>query len=85
MKLSMVDTIPKTMEPDTLYVSLKYNTASHLCPCGCGEAAPIPINIADGWKFSKASETDFSLHPSISKPWGCKSHYWIQHGQVRMC
>lgn len=49
-KVELVDwfnkeaTIPKKLEHGVLYYSQKYNTAIHLCACGCGNQTVTPIS-----------------------------------------
>lgn len=77
-----VEEIPAEKEPGTLYVSLEFAVASHLCPCGCGSV--IVTRLApNGWSVTFNGET-VSLRPSIGN-WSlaCKSHYWIKNNQIR--
>lgn len=81
IKLQHVDSMPKVLEPEILYVSLKYGTAAHLCPCGCGEKIRTPLGSVD-WRLTDG-KLGPSLYPSIGnwqKP--CRSHYWIRNGKI---
>lgn len=82
MRHQFVEYIPEAIEPDTLYVSLEYNTAVHKCACGCGVEVVTPLSPRE-WGITYDGET-VSLDPSIGN-WSfpCKSHYIIRHGQVR--
>lgn len=73
--------MPKDLDPGFLYVSAEFETAAHLCPCGCGEKVVTPIGKG-GWTFvdSAAGPT---LTPSVySHQLPCRSHYWITNGAV---
>lgn len=76
-----VEFIPSPLEPGTIYVSMEYATASHLCCCGCGEKVVTPFSPTD-WSLLFDGDT-ISLTPSIGN-WGykCRSHYWIREGRV---
>lgn len=76
-----VEYIPESLNRDTLYVSMVYATATHLCCCGCGEEIVTALSPTD-WKLTFDGET-ISLHPSIGN-WGlpCRSHYWIRRSRV---
>ena len=63
---TFVEEIPQLLEPATCYVSIRYATAAHLCPCRCGHEVNTPISPTD-WALTFDGET-VSLHPSISKP-----------------
>lgn len=77
-----VEVIPETIEPGTLYISVDFATAVHLCECGCGLEVVTPLSRTD-WKMIYDGEA-VSLHPSIGN-WSfpCRSHYWIRDGQVQ--
>jgi len=75
--------IPYLLRTGTLYVSEKYNTVAHLCPCGCGEDVFIPIG-EPGWKLF-LNEGKVTLSPSLQHRFKCRSHYFIEDNQVRWC
>jgi Family of unknown function (DUF6527) len=73
---SFLQTIPLQIEDGILYISMRFHTASHKCPCGCGSKIVTPLSPA-GWTLIYDGKT-ISLEPSIGN-WSipCKSHYWI--------
>lgn len=77
-----VETIPTQLEEGTLYISVRYRTASHLCPCGCRSRVVTPIK-PPRWHLYFDGRT-VSLWPSIGR-WQlpCQSHYWIEHDTIR--
>ena len=76
-----VDGIPTDLDEGTLYVSIRYRTAVHLCACGCGNKVVTPIKPAR-WHLSYNGET-VSLSPSIGNwQFPCRSHYWIRDDGV---
>jgi Family of unknown function (DUF6527) len=77
-----VETIPETIEPGILYVSMSLASSIHLCACGCGQEVITPLSPTD-WKLYYDGE-NVSLEPSIGN-WGftCRSHYWLRGGKVR--
>ena len=82
MKHVFVDTIPQEAKDGVLYISLKYGTAIHKCPCGCGNEIVTPFDEICGWILSYNGKT-VSLSPSIGN-WDlpCKSHYWIKNDNI---
>ena len=77
LKLAFVETIPylPEMEEDTLYVSLRFATLSHLCPCGCGRLVDLSLDPATR---SLTYDGEFlTLRPSIGVKFPCRSHYSI--------
>lgn len=76
-----VEFIPEQLATGTLYVSMEYATASHLCCCGCGEKVVTPFTPID-WRMTFDGET-VSLRPSVGN-WEqqCQSHYVIDRNRV---
>lgn len=76
-----VETMPDSIEPGMLYLSMEYATATHRCCCGCGEEVVTPFSPAQ-WQMSFDGDA-VSLHPSIGN-WNlrCRSHYVVSAGRV---
>lgn len=77
-----VVSVPDELEPGILYVSIKYDTTIHLCACGCRNQVVLPLHPT-AWRLTYDGET-VSMTPSVGN-WSfpCRSHYWIDGGQVR--
>lgn len=76
-----VEFIPEALEPGCLYISRRFNTASHLCCCGCKSRVVTPLNPSK-WQLIDHGKS-VSLYPSIGNgSLHCKSHYFINHGNV---
>lgn len=76
-----VDFIPEKLEPGQLYISLEYNTANHLCACGCGNEVVTIIGPADSSITYNGKGVSISTSIGNSN-FPCKSHYWISDNQV---
>lgn len=64
---------PEHLQPGVPYVSEEYETALHLCVCGCGGevATPLRPRAPAGWTLAEAT-----LRPCIgNQAWACRSHY----------
>lgn len=81
-----VDNIPEQSElkEGIIYISRKYETAIHLCACGCGMQTVTPFG-AGGWKLTVDGDK-VSLSPSIGN-WNfpCKSHYFFRENKIVWC
>jgi hypothetical protein len=77
-----VKSVPEQLESGVLYVSIEYDTTIHLCACGCGNQVVLPLHPT-AWRLTYNGET-VSMAPSVGN-WSfpCRSHYWIERGQVR--
>lgn len=73
--------MPEKLEPDVIYISLRFGLVSHNCCCGCGNEVVMPL-APSGWELTYNGET-VSLWPSIGN-WGlpCRSHYIITRSTV---
>ena len=82
MNHKFVEYIPKEIEEDIIYVSVKFKTVVHTCPCGCKEKIVTPLSPA-AWELTFNGET-ISLYPSIGN-WKlkCRSHYWIKNNKIK--
>lgn len=77
-----VEFIPDKLADGTIYISVKYATAAHMCCCGCGQEVVTPI-APTGWSLTFDGKT-ISLNPSIGNwSYPCKSHYWIIRNRVQ--
>lgn len=58
--------------------------AAMICPCGCGETLKMGLmpDQRPRWTVSEHNDGSVSLHPSVWRKVGCKSHFWIKHGEI---
>lgn len=81
LDLEFVDAFPKQRKEWTLYVSIPFATAMHLCCCGCGNEVVTPLSPTD-WKMT-FDGVSIWLHPSIGNwDFPCRSHYWIRKSGI---
>ena len=82
IRLERVDFIPTELSEGVFYFSAEFQTATHLCCCGCLERVITPIGLSD-WSLTIDKNNDVTLHPSVGN-WeqDCRSHYWIKRGKV---
>jgi len=76
-----VEFIPKELEEGVLYISKRFNTASHRCCCGCGTKIVTPLRETE-YRLTEQGDR-VSLDPSIGN-WNhpCQSHYFIRDNSV---
>jgi hypothetical protein len=79
--LVRVRSIPPILKEGHLYVSLKFLTSCHLCPCGCGSKVVTPLGR--GYWNITLKLFSATLTPSIGN-WTlpCRSHYFIKNNKV---
>ena len=76
-----VEFIPKELENDVIYISIRFKTIVHKCVCGCGNKTVTPLSPTD-WRLIFNGKY-ISIEPSIGN-WSfpCESHYWIINNHV---
>lgn len=80
-----VGTVPRPLKPGILYVSERFQTAIHLCACGCDLETVTPFSRPDDWKYTREGDL-VTLDPSIGNfQFPCKAHYYIRQNQVHWC
>lgn len=82
LEILYIDELPKSIKENTLYISEKYKTCTHICPCGCSKEIPIPIRGKQFWNLS-VDGGKVSLSPSILNR-SCKAHYFIRSNKFVM-
>ncbi len=76
--------IPKTLDEGILYISKEFETAIHLCACGCKKQVVTPL-WGDGWTLTE-KDGKVTLKPSMGNWKGEKhSHYYITDNQIEWC
>jgi len=79
-----VETIPidsTDIKEEILYISMKYNTLVHRCPCGCGGLSEIGLHPATRSLIYDGQNV--TIEPSIGvQALPCKSHYWIRKNRI---
>jgi Family of unknown function (DUF6527) len=82
LRHEFVECIPTELKEGTVYISIRFATVSHLCPCGCKNKVVTPLKPTD-WKLIFDGKT-VSLHPSIGNwSFACRSHYWVTNNRVQ--
>ncbi|MCA2250816.1 hypothetical protein JF729_23840 [Mycobacterium intracellulare] len=74
------DSIPARLEPGNLYISMLYETAVHLCACGCATRVVTPFGPHD---WSLTFDGTVSLRPSVGNgQQPCRSHYYVRKDRI---
>lgn len=81
IRLQYAHYMPQQLEPGVLYVSKSFDTAAHLCACGCGSKIRTPLSPSE-WALEE-NKNGPTLYPSVGN-WQitCQSHYWIRDGKI---
>ncbi len=57
------------------------------CPCGCDETIELMIapEAKPNWTVQVDAVSRPTLHPSVWRQKGCRSHFWMRAGRIRWC
>ena len=85
-----VEELPDTIKPNVIYIAGENEYlwfAAMLCPCGCGETLYMNLQTETRpcWKITIHSEGTVTMHPSVWRQVGCRSHFFIRHGLIQWC
>ncbi len=61
--------------------------AAMICPCGCGATLHMSL-LPDGhprWEIIRHKNGTISLHPSVWRTQGCRSHFFLREGRIIWC
>jgi hypothetical protein len=86
-KTRFVDEVPNTLDSKIIYIieNKGYRwKAVMICPCGCNKILHMNLikDYNPSWKFEINKKKTITLHPSINRTVGCKSHFFIRKGKV---
>ncbi len=61
--------------------------AAVLCPCGCRKEIYLSLIPDDrpSWRFTEHEDGTVSLHPSVWRVRGCRSHFVLRRGEIHWC
>lgn len=57
------------------------------CPCGCGATIELMVipEASPRWSVSTDHTRRPTLHPSVWRKSGCRSHFWVRGGRIVWC
>ena len=82
-----VSDLPDRLENGEVYVigDGEYDwSAAMLCPCGCGNVLEMNLlpDAKPVWSITVGPDQSVTLHPSVWKKTGCRSHFFLRNGTV---
>ena len=82
------EALPDQLSQRTLYIVQEdgFNEqAAMLCPCGCRRV--LHMNLLPDelpcWRLTRHDDGTATLHPSVWRKKGCRSHFWFGRGRVQ--
>ncbi len=58
-----------------------------LCPCGCAAVIQLCVlpESRPNWTVTTHIDGKLSLHPSVWRTTGCRSHFFLRAGRIEWC
>src|SRR5881275_3049728 len=84
-RISYVEELPDVITGGQLFVVGENGfpwCAAMICPCGCGETLQMSL-LLEGrprWTFEEHNDCTPTLHPSVWRQMGCRSHFFLRKG-----
>ncbi len=74
-----VNSIPDKLDENVVYNCYSDRRIDLICHCGCGAVISLNtlLDASPKWNI-----VDNTIHPSISRIYGCRSHFSIKNGIV---
>lgn len=84
------DTPPDHIKDGVLVIAREEGelwAAAFMCPCKCGERIELALapEVRPFWRLTSVRKKSATLHPSVWRNVGCKSHFWVRNGRIRWC
>lgn len=79
------DDLPARMRPRVVYMlGMPVWRVAFICPCGCNEPVELCLmkEVRPHWQAATDDAGRITLHPSVWKKGGCRSHYFLREGRI---
>lgn len=85
-----VEELPRRISGGVVYIVGENGhvwAAAMICPCGCGETIHMNLlpEARPRWTFEQHTDRSVSLHPSVWRQKGCRSHFFVRRGAIVWC
>ncbi len=91
-KLAIVnaDTPPEHLQNRNLILAREDDedwAVAFRCPCGCGDRLELQLipEAKPHWVLHRDERGHPTLHPSVWRKTGCRSHFWLRSGRIFWC
>ena len=87
LRTEVVQDFPDAFDPSRVYLVGEDRvpwSAALLCPCGCGAEIRVSLvkNDRPRWRVKRHFNGTVTLHPSIWRSKGCRSHFFLRRGRI---
>lgn len=84
------DTPPMDLSSRNIYLAREDGenwAVAFKCPCGCKDRIELQLiaEASPNWHLANDHNKHPTLHPSIWRTTGCKSHFWLRKGRIHWC
>ncbi len=89
-RVERVEDFPDRLRDHRVYIAGENGhawAAAMRCPCGCGDV--IHMNLLPEsrprWTVEERPDGVVTLHPSVWRRKGCRSHFFVRGGEIVRC
>ncbi|WP_245512289.1 DUF6527 family protein [Rhizobium leguminosarum] len=84
------DTLPKTLPWRDLLLTMddaEHWSVGMRCPCGFGDTIELLVaaEAKPRWDVTIDEAHRPTIHPSVRRQKGCRTHFWIRRRRVHWC
>lgn len=87
LSATWIEDVPDTLRPDRIYFvgAGRPAFAVMVCPCGCGSDIHLNLlrEVRPHWAWEIGPLDEVTLHPSVWKTQGCRSHFFVYKGRIK--
>lgn len=85
-----VEELPERVRAGVVYIvgeGAHAWVAAMVCPCGCNDIIQMNLlrEARPRWTFEEHADGTVSLHPSVWRQKGCRSHFFVRAGAIVWC
>ena len=87
LRTEIVQDFPAAFDPSRVYLVSEGKvpwSAALLCPCGCSAEIRLSLvkNDRPRWRVKRHLNGKVTLHPSVHRRKGCRSHFFLKRGRI---
>lgn len=89
-RAKVIEDIPEHLRVGCVYIAGEGNNAwaaAMVCPCGCNEIIHFNLlpDVRPRWRLVAHDDGSVTLHPSVWRQKGCRSHFFLRAGLIVWC
>jgi hypothetical protein len=89
-RAEVVEDFPEHLRARLVYIAGEGGhawAAAMVCPCGCRDIIHLNLlpDVSPRWQLVMHDDGSVTLHPSVWRQKGCRSHFFVRAGSIAWC